>query len=132
MAYSFPAIENSRTLLSFTKEFEHLRNFKYYLPISPQWEICDYSNQFYVHVAIFASHQGPDGYPRKADLEKVSPGTYRASFLPDDCGKYKVGVKYNGEDLPNSPFPVQAFATGKVRVYGPHECFPPLAFWKWN
>jgi len=59
--------------------------------------------------------QGPDGYARKADLQKVGPGKYQASFLPDDCGKYKVGVKYNGEDLANSPYPVQALASGKVR-----------------
>ena len=43
-------------------------------------------------------------------------GTFKASYIPDDCGRYKVNVKYGGKDVPHSPFQVQAFATGSVSV----------------
>ena len=36
--------------------------------------------------------------------------------MPDDCGKYKVSVKYGDQEVAQVPFPVQAYATGKVGV----------------
>ncbi|XP_068218759.1 filamin-A isoform X2 [Palaemon carinicauda] len=57
---------------------------------------------------------GPDGHPRKVKVVDNSDGTYSASYVPDDCGKYKVSVKYADEEVGHSPFPVQAFATGKA------------------
>ena len=58
--------------------------------------------------------QGPDGHPRKVEVKDNGDGTHAVSYLPDDCGKYKVSVNYGGE-VPQSPFPVQVQATGKVR-----------------
>lgn len=34
--------------------------------------------------------------------------------MPDDCGRYKVDVKYAGKDVPQAPFAVQAYAIGNV------------------
>lgn len=58
--------------------------------------------------------QGPDGYPRKVKLADNGDGTFKATYIPDDCGRYKVSVKYGGKEVPHSPFQVQAFATGSV------------------
>ena len=41
-------------------------------------------------------------------------GTFKATYVPDDCGLYKVNVKYGGKEVPHAPFNVQAYATGKV------------------
>ncbi|XP_063219242.1 filamin-A [Bacillus rossius redtenbacheri] len=58
--------------------------------------------------------KGPDGHPRKVKLQEIGDGTYKATYTPDDCGRYKVHVKYNGKDIPQSPFQVQAVATGSA------------------
>jgi hypothetical protein len=58
--------------------------------------------------------QGPDGYPRKVKVADNGDGTFKATYIPDDCGRYKVSVKYGGKEVPHSPFQVQAFATGSV------------------
>lgn len=34
--------------------------------------------------------------------------------MPDDCGRYKVAVKYGGKEVPQSPVSIQAYATGSV------------------
>lgn len=62
--------------------------------------------------------QGPDGYPRKVKVADNGDGTFKATYIPDDCGRYKVSVKYGGKEVPHSPFQVQAFATGSVsKIY---------------
>jgi filamin len=49
--------------------------------------------------------------------------TYSVSYDPAIEGKYKVFVKFNGQDIPGSPFQVQVqgFAgdASKVKAYGP-------------
>ncbi|XP_035708450.1 filamin-A isoform X3 [Folsomia candida] len=56
---------------------------------------------------------GPDNYPRKVKItDNNGDGTFKASYTPDDCGRYKVNVKYGGKEIPHSPFPVQSYATG--------------------
>lgn len=57
---------------------------------------------------------GPDGHPRKVKLVDNGDGTFSASYVPDDCGKYKVSVKYGDQEVGHAPFPVQAYATGKA------------------
>lgn len=57
---------------------------------------------------------GPDGHPRKVKVVDNADGTFSASYVPDDCGKYKVSVKYGDQEVGHSPFPVQAYATGKA------------------
>lgn len=43
-------------------------------------------------------------------------GTYKATFIPDDCGRYKVTCKYGGKEVPTSGTPIQAYAIGKVSL----------------
>ncbi|XP_075219680.1 filamin A protein cher isoform X2 [Lycorma delicatula] len=57
---------------------------------------------------------GPDGYPRKVKVVESEDGKFTARYVPDDCGRYKVTVKYGGEEIPQSPVQVQAFATGSA------------------
>ena len=66
----------------------------------------------------YISLQGPDNYPRKLKVTDNGDKTFKASYVPDDCGRYKVNVKYGGKEVPNSPFHVQSYATGNVsRLY---------------
>lgn len=58
--------------------------------------------------------KGPDGYPRKVKVTDNGDGIFKATYIPDDCGRYKVSVKYGGKEVPHSPFQVQAFATGSA------------------
>jgi Filamin/ABP280 repeat len=72
---------------------------------------------------FIALNQGPDGYPRKVKVVDNGDGTFKATYTPDDCGQYKVNVKYGGKEVPHAPFPVQAYATGKVKTtLGPIHC----------
>ncbi|KAK2704441.1 hypothetical protein QYM36_016740, partial [Artemia franciscana] len=57
---------------------------------------------------------GPDGYPCKVKIADNGDGTFKATYVPDDCGQYKVKVKYGGKDVPHAPFSVQAYAIGKA------------------
>ncbi|XP_034239661.1 filamin-A isoform X3 [Thrips palmi] len=57
---------------------------------------------------------GPDGYPRKVKVVDNGDGTYKVTYTPDDCGRYKINIKYAGKDVPNCPISVQAFATGNA------------------
>lgn len=60
------------------------------------------------------SFQGPDQIPRKVDIQDLGDGKYKATYLPDDCGRYKVYVKYGGVDVPSCPVNVQSVSTGKA------------------
>ncbi|KYM87732.1 Filamin-B, partial [Atta colombica] len=44
-----------------------------------------------------------DQVPRKVVVQDLGDGKYKATYLPDDCGRYKVNVKYGGKKVPNSP-----------------------------
>uniref|UniRef100_A0ABD2W3Y9 Calponin-homology (CH) domain-containing protein n=1 Tax=Trichogramma kaykai TaxID=54128 RepID=A0ABD2W3Y9_9HYME len=57
---------------------------------------------------------GPDAEPRKVDVRSIGNGQVKATYVPDDCGRYKVNVKYGGKDVPNSPVTIQAVSTGKA------------------
>jgi len=57
---------------------------------------------------------GPDGTPRKVKVADNGDGTFKASYVPDDCGQYKVNVKYGGKEVPHAPFSVTAQPTGKA------------------
>ncbi|XP_015510160.1 filamin-like isoform X1 [Neodiprion pinetum] len=57
---------------------------------------------------------GPDQRPRKVEIQDIGNGKYRASYLPDDCGAYKVNVKYGGKEVPGSPVTVQSQSTGSA------------------
>ncbi|XP_022901138.2 filamin-A isoform X2 [Onthophagus taurus] len=55
---------------------------------------------------------GPDGSSRRVSLVDNRDGTFNATYVPDDCGRYTVVIKYAGKDVPNAPLKVQAVATG--------------------
>ncbi|XP_050314750.1 filamin-A isoform X2 [Anthonomus grandis grandis] len=57
---------------------------------------------------------GPDGHPRPVKIHENGDKTFNASFVPDDCGRYKLDVKYGGKDVPNTPIPIQAYAIGNA------------------
>ncbi|XP_033213591.1 filamin-A isoform X3 [Belonocnema kinseyi] len=57
---------------------------------------------------------GPDQVPCRVAIEDLGNGKYKASYLPDDCGRYKINVKYGGQEVPGSPVNVQSVSTGKA------------------
>ncbi|XP_076247871.1 filamin A protein cher isoform X2 [Calliopsis andreniformis] len=57
---------------------------------------------------------GPDQIPRKVNIQDLGDGKYKATYLPDDCGRYKIYVKYGGKDVPSCPVNVQSVSTGKA------------------
>ncbi|XP_077282673.1 filamin A protein cher isoform X4 [Temnothorax americanus] len=57
---------------------------------------------------------GPDQVPRRVEVQDLGDGKYKATYLPDDCGRYKVNVKYGGKEVPGSPVNVQSVSTGKA------------------
>ncbi|XP_015175447.1 PREDICTED: filamin-A isoform X3 [Polistes dominula] len=57
---------------------------------------------------------GPDQSPRRVEVQDLGDGKYKATYLPDDCGRYKVNVKYGGKEVPGSPVLVQSVSTGKA------------------
>lgn len=56
----------------------------------------------------------PDGKPCKAKIVNNNDGTYKATYVPDDVGPYKVSVKYGGQEVPNSPITVNSHAVGQA------------------
>ncbi|KAG5896019.1 hypothetical protein JTB14_007584 [Gonioctena quinquepunctata] len=57
---------------------------------------------------------GPDGSPRPVNLKENGDGTFSATFVPDDCGRYKLDAKYGGKEVPKTPIAIQTFATGNA------------------
>ncbi|XP_068916696.1 filamin-A isoform X4 [Tenebrio molitor] len=57
---------------------------------------------------------GPDGNPRPVKISDNGDGTYSATYVPDDCGRYKIDVKYDGKEVTETPIPVQAYAIGNA------------------
>ncbi|XP_011868572.1 PREDICTED: filamin-A isoform X1 [Vollenhovia emeryi] len=57
---------------------------------------------------------GPDQVPRRVEVQDLGDGKYKATYLPDDCGRYKVNVKYGGKEVPGCPVNVQSVSTGKA------------------
>ncbi|CAG9759879.1 unnamed protein product [Ceutorhynchus assimilis] len=57
---------------------------------------------------------GPDGHPRPVKIRENGNQTVNASFVPDDCGRYKLDVKYGGKDVLKTPIPIQVYAIGNA------------------
>ncbi|XP_076645907.1 filamin A protein cher isoform X2 [Halictus rubicundus] len=57
---------------------------------------------------------GPDQVPRKVEIQDLGDGKYRARYLPDDCGRYQIKVRYGGVEVPDCPILVQSVSTGKA------------------
>ncbi|XP_059469559.1 filamin-A isoform X2 [Neocloeon triangulifer] len=56
---------------------------------------------------------GPDGYPRNVKVVENGDGTFKASYIPDDCGRYVINVSYAGQLL-NRNLGSQAHAIGEA------------------
>ncbi|KAM4610589.1 filamin-B [Polymixia lowei] len=64
----------------------------------------------------------PEGRSKKARIHDNNDGTYEVSYVPSKVGGYKITIKYNGDEIPTSPYHVWATATGdanKCIVTGP-------------
>jgi len=57
--------------------------------------------------------QGPDGNPRNVKVVENGDGTFKASYIPDDCGRYVINVSYAGQLL-NRNLGSQASVVGEV------------------
>lgn len=55
------------------------------------------------------------GKPLVPRIEKVEDETYAVHFVPDECGPYKVNIKYGDQDVDGSPFTLNAHKIGEVR-----------------
>ncbi|XP_053149776.1 filamin-B isoform X3 [Hemicordylus capensis] len=53
-----------------------------------------------------------DGKPKRADIHDNKDGTYAVTYIPDKTGRYSVGVKYGGDDIPLSPYRVRVSPAG--------------------
>ena len=45
-------------------------------------------------------------------------GTYTGWYTPDDCGQYRLAVRYGGRPVSAAPVPVQVVPSGQVRRGG--------------
>uniref|UniRef100_A0A8B9LN10 Filamin C, gamma a (actin binding protein 280) n=1 Tax=Astyanax mexicanus TaxID=7994 RepID=A0A8B9LN10_ASTMX len=54
----------------------------------------------------------PEGKPKKASIQDNKDGTYTVSYVPDVTGRYTITIKYGGDQIPFSPYSIQARPTG--------------------
>ncbi|XP_028574972.2 filamin-B isoform X3 [Podarcis muralis] len=63
-----------------------------------------------------------EGKPKRVDVQDNQDGTYAVTYLPDKTGRYSVGIKYGGDDIPLSPYRIRASPAGdasKCQATGP-------------
>uniref|UniRef100_A0A8C4YN13 Filamin B n=1 Tax=Gopherus evgoodei TaxID=1825980 RepID=A0A8C4YN13_9SAUR len=53
-----------------------------------------------------------EGKPKRADVHDNKDGTYAVTYVPDKTGRYMIGVKYGGDDIPSSPYRIRASPAG--------------------
>uniref|UniRef100_A0A8C4V1W2 Filamin B n=1 Tax=Falco tinnunculus TaxID=100819 RepID=A0A8C4V1W2_FALTI len=53
-----------------------------------------------------------EGKPKRVDIHDNKDGTYTVTYVPDKTGRYTIGVKYGGDDIPSSPYRIRASPTG--------------------
>ncbi|XP_066474120.1 filamin-B isoform X1 [Tiliqua scincoides] len=53
-----------------------------------------------------------EGKPKKANIHDNEDGTYAVTYIPDKTGRYSVGIKYGGDDIPLSPYRVRVSPAG--------------------
>lgn len=46
------------------------------------------------------------------DIHDNKDGTYTVTYVPDKTGRYTIGVKYGGDDIPASPYRIRASPVG--------------------
>lgn len=64
---------------------------------------------------ISVSIKNPQGKSLVPKMEEIEDGTYAVTFVPDECGPYSVSIVYGGQNVPGSPFEVQAHPTGHAK-----------------
>lgn len=70
---------------------------------------------------ILVAIKDPQGKPVLPKMESVGDGSnnYNVSFVPHEVGPYQCSIKYDGKDLPESPFKVNSYPVGDVRFSFP-------------
>ncbi|KAJ0050245.1 hypothetical protein NL108_014312 [Boleophthalmus pectinirostris] len=71
---------------------------------------------------LAVSVKGPKGVAEEVQVSENPDGTQTVKYTPSTEGLYTVGVKFNQQDAPRSPFKVRVLPThdaSKVRVSGP-------------
>ncbi|XP_066182806.1 filamin-B isoform X4 [Sylvia atricapilla] len=53
-----------------------------------------------------------EGKPKRVDIHDNKDGTYTVTYVPDKTGRYTIGVKYGGDDIPASPYRIRASPAG--------------------
>ncbi|XP_074861976.1 filamin-B isoform X3 [Carettochelys insculpta] len=53
-----------------------------------------------------------EGKPKRADVHDNKDGTYTVTYVPDKTGRYMIGIKYGGDDIPASPYRIRASPAG--------------------
>ena len=70
------------------------------------------------HGELTVEVQDPDGQVLPLD-KTTAPYTHDFSYVASKPGNYTVDVKFGGNDIPGSPFPVSVTDTSKVTITGP-------------
>uniref|UniRef100_A0A7M4FPR4 Filamin B n=1 Tax=Crocodylus porosus TaxID=8502 RepID=A0A7M4FPR4_CROPO len=63
-----------------------------------------------------------EGKPKRVDVHDNKDGTYTVTYVPDKTGRYTIGVKYGGDEIPSSPYRIRASPAGdasKCSATGP-------------
>lgn len=61
------------------------------------------------------------------DIHDNKDGTYTVTYVPDKTGRYTIGVKYGGDDIPASPYRIRASPAGDAsKCLATGECLTPL------
>ncbi|KAM6470409.1 filamin-B isoform 2-T2 [Liasis olivaceus] len=53
-----------------------------------------------------------EGKPKRSDIHDNQDGTYAVTYIPDKTGRYSVGIKYGGDDIPLSPYRIRVSPAG--------------------
>uniref|UniRef100_A0A7M4FQ87 Filamin B n=1 Tax=Crocodylus porosus TaxID=8502 RepID=A0A7M4FQ87_CROPO len=53
-----------------------------------------------------------EGKPKRVDVHDNKDGTYTVTYVPDKTGRYTIGVKYGGDEIPSSPYRIRASPAG--------------------
>uniref|UniRef100_A0A8U7NN68 Filamin B n=1 Tax=Corvus moneduloides TaxID=1196302 RepID=A0A8U7NN68_CORMO len=68
-----------------------------------------------------------EGKPKRVDIHDNKDGTYTVTYVPDKTGRYTIGVKYGGDDIPASPYRIRASPAGDAsKCLATGECLTPL------
>uniref|UniRef100_T2MH46 Filamin-A n=1 Tax=Hydra vulgaris TaxID=6087 RepID=T2MH46_HYDVU len=91
--------------------------------------VCGQENQFTVDCppeagegTLSCSIDSPAGKPVKANVAKNNKNGYDVKWTPKEPGPHKITVKYGNNEIPGSPFSVNALDKpdpSKVKAFGP-------------